>query len=77
MGQQQGETWQMDIQCPNRHLKSQLTLMPSTVRTPYWNQSPHTSSRITVLRPGHRPPHVTMAARTSEGWNTIWSERRQ
>ena len=22
MGQQQGETWQMDIQCPNRHLIS-------------------------------------------------------
>mmetsp|Transcript_6825 Transcript_6825/g.24278 ORF Transcript_6825/g.24278 Transcript_6825/m.24278 type:complete len:313 (-) Transcript_6825:436-1374(-) len=40
---------------------------PQILRTPYEYARHITSSRMTVLRPGHRPPHVTMAARTSDG----------
>lgn len=51
-----------------------LTSIPNISRTPYWFHSPHTTSRITVFRPGHNPPHVTMQARTSSGSNTICTD---
>lgn len=42
-----------------------LTSIPRIFLTPYMWQRPHTISLITVLSPGHRPPHVTMHACTS------------
>lgn len=45
--------------------KRELTSIPSTLVTPYIWYKPHTISRTTVFKPGHRPPHVTMQATTS------------
>mmetsp|Transcript_7602 Transcript_7602/g.18100 ORF Transcript_7602/g.18100 Transcript_7602/m.18100 type:complete len:217 (+) Transcript_7602:254-904(+) len=45
--------------------------MPSVSVTPYWRRRHMTTSRMTVLRPGQRPPHVTIAALHSLGSNAI------
>jgi len=52
--------------------KDSLTLIPNTFLTPYIWYKPHTNSLITVLRPGHKPPHVTMAAWTSSDLKYTW-----
>ena len=46
-------------------VKWSLTSIPKTFFTPYMWYKPHTISRITVLSPGQRPPHVTIQAWTS------------
>lgn len=52
--------------------KKSLTSIPRTFFTPYIWWRPHTISLITVLRPGHKPPHVTMQAWTSSDSKYTW-----
>lgn len=49
-----------------------LTSIPRTLWTPYMWYNPHTISLITVFRPGHRPPHVTIHACTSSDSKYTW-----